>query len=325
MDDEQIYDRAYGTLLGQCVGDAIGAQVEFSTASSISQRFPDGVREMTGGGPHQTLPGQITDDSELALALARAIVAKGHFDSNFVAAAYVDWKRSGPFDCGGTCGNAFGGQFDPEFSVADQMHYKALRCITSQANGALMRVSPIGIATVRMGQVLAEQFARNDAALSHTNMSCQIASAAFVVAIRSLILGEGETALDKGFAVARRASIDGHSEVFEWLCATREGSATNADAQQGWVKHGLQNAFYQLANAESFEEGIVDTIRLGGDTDTNAAIAGALLGARFGAKGIPERWANPVTTVVTDRPETYRTNDLPALANALLETPNRRD
>jgi len=70
--------------------------------------------------------------------------------------------------------------------------------------------------------------------------------------------------------------------------------------QQGWVLIALQNALWQLSHAKSFEEALVDTVHRGGDTDTNGAICGALLGALYGIDAIPKRW---VDTVLSCRPE----------------------
>ena len=64
--------------------------------------------------------------------------------------------------------------------------------------------------------------------------------------------------------------------------------------QQGWVLIALQNALYQLLRAKSLEEGVVDTVMCGGDTDTNAAITGALLGAVFGREALPKQWVEKV-------------------------------
>lgn len=64
--------------------------------------------------------------------------------------------------------------------------------------------------------------------------------------------------------------------------------------QSGWVRLALQNAFYQLLHAKTLEEGVVDTVMKGGDTDTNAAIAGALLGAVYGRSAIPRQWQQMV-------------------------------
>ena len=65
---------------------------------------------------------------------------------------------------------------------------------------------------------------------------------------------------------------------------------------QGWVLVALQNAFHQLLHAPSLEEGVIDTVMAGGDTDTNAAIAGALLGAEHGREAVPARWRRAVLT-----------------------------
>ena len=67
--DAGMLSRAQGCLLGVFVGDALGAQVEFSSSREVQAGFPAGVRELRGGGPWDLLPGQGTDDSDLALLL----------------------------------------------------------------------------------------------------------------------------------------------------------------------------------------------------------------------------------------------------------------
>jgi ADP-ribosylglycohydrolase len=64
----------------------------------------------------------------------------------------------------------------------------------------------------------------------------------------------------------------------------------------GWVRIAFQNAFFQLLHAPSLEEGVVDTVMQGGDTDTNAAIGGALLGAVHGAAAVPAQWCDRILT-----------------------------
>ena len=71
----------------------------------------------------------------------------------------------------------------------------------------------------------------------------------------------------------------------------------------GWVLIAFQNALWQLLNAPGFEEGAIDTVMRGGDTDTNAAICGALLGAVYGANDIPTQW---VESILKCRPEEGR-------------------
>jgi ADP-ribosylglycohydrolase len=66
------------------------------------------------------------------------------------------------------------------------------------------------------------------------------------------------------------------------------------EGHTGWVLVTLQNAFHELLHAPDVEEGVVATVRRGGDTDTNAAVAGALLGAVHGRDGIPVQWRSMV-------------------------------
>ena len=94
--------RAQGCLLGQLAGDSLGSLVEFQSAEQIARRYPQGVGDLADGGTWQTLAGQPTDDSELALALARTLVAQEDFDAEAVARTYAWWFDSRPFDIGGT-------------------------------------------------------------------------------------------------------------------------------------------------------------------------------------------------------------------------------
>ena len=98
---------------------------------------------------------------------------------------------------------------------------------------------------------------------------------------------------------------------------------------EGHVVIALQNAFYQAYHASSFEEGLVATVMGGGDTDTNAAIVGALLGAIYGVAAIPEQWRTAVLQcrpergrpgVRQHRPEVYWPVDALAVAEVLLHT-----
>jgi ADP-ribosylglycohydrolase len=103
---EPVRDRARGCLTGQLVGDALGSIVEFQTASSIRAMYLTGRRGIVPSPVHRTLAGQPTDDSELALALARSLASRGGFNREDVAAAYADWLASDPSDVGGRMAQA---------------------------------------------------------------------------------------------------------------------------------------------------------------------------------------------------------------------------
>lgn len=308
-----IVRRARGALLGQAIGDALGTTVEFQDAESIAKRYPNGLRDLIGGGPFGLLPGQITDDTELALALARSLVQKGRYDDDAVANAYAEWYRSGPFDIGGTTAKAFGGQ-----GSAEQMRARASR--ESQANGSLMRQSPLGIFGWQLDPDALADLACRDSTLSHPHPACQEACVAFTHAIAFAIrTGVGPTDVyEETLRFMHGRPAASRSGVLEAIANARDHAPRDFQHQMGWVLTALQNAFYRLLHSPSVEEALVQTVVQGGDTDTNACIAGALVGAVWGENGIPARWISTLLACQSPRPLSYSCHDLPELAEALM-------
>ncbi len=323
--------RAQGCWLGQLSGDALGALVEFQQPAQILARYPDGGPSLLAdGGTWDTLAGQPTDDSELALALARALVARGGFDLDAIASHYADWIASAPFDMGQTTAQALG----PALGASQQGQppaaaAQAAASLESQANGALMRVSPLGIlgAGAEVDEVMA--WARADASLTHPHPVCQDASAIFAATIaRAIQHGDTPNALYHwALTTARERAL--HPDVISSLEQATSGPPHDLMYQMGWVRLALQNAYAQLLRAPSFEAGVRDTVARGGDTDTNAAIAGALLGAAHGRDALPAQWTRAVlccrpiqglATVRRPRPRWLWPVDALTLAEHLLAT-----
>ena len=292
-------DRARGCLLGQLAGDALGSLVEFMPADAIARAYPQGVRALADGGAFDTIAGQPTDDSELALMLARALLAEQRFDDEAIARAYVAWLRSEPFDIGVTTHNALAGAAlagDAGRPLAEAARAAAQGSLASEANGALMRVSPLGIFGWRMPHAALAQLARREAALTHPNPVCLDASALFVVCIAHAIasgVSAPELVTFAGrWAVEQRL----HGDVIACVREAEQGPPPEFQRSMGWVRIALRNAFFQLGHARDLEAGVVDTVMRGGDTDTNAAIAGALLGAVHGGVAVPGQWRDRVLT-----------------------------
>ncbi|WP_437909961.1 inositol monophosphatase family protein [Sorangium sp. So ce327] len=279
--------RAQGCLLGQLAGDALGALVEFRTAEAIAPLYPDGVRDLADGGTWGTLAGQPTDDSEMALMLARSIVRKRGFVAEAALDAYVHWYGSGPFDIGNTTAAALRAAAGAPLPGARRERARAAASLTSEANGSVMRAAPLGVLGAGRPREAAA-WARDDSALTHPHPVCCAASAAFVAAIAAAVGGAGvEGACAAALDEAQRS---GERAVVAALTAARGAPPRSFSHQAGWVLIALQNAFYQLLHAPSLERGLVDTVMAGGDTDTNAAIAGALLGAAHGRDAVPDRF-----------------------------------
>ena len=106
--------RAQGCLLGQLAGDALGSLVEFQSPEEIRSNYPDGLRKLADGGTWNTIAGQPTDDSEMALLQARMLVERGTYETEDALRAYQFWLDSDPFDCGMTTANGLLGRPNSE-------------------------------------------------------------------------------------------------------------------------------------------------------------------------------------------------------------------
>ena len=303
--------RAEGCLLGQIAGDSLGSLVEFRTAESIKREYPNGVTELADGGTHSTLAGQPTDDSELALMLARSLVAEGTYNRDKVFQSYVYWLRSGPFDCGTATRTGLTGK-----PIAD-----------TQANGALMRISPLGIFGTHYPAETVAAWAEQDAAMTHPHQITRAASALFAMAIAHVIKTGCSAQQLYEYIVQhaeKRNDLQALRDVISIAATQRPATYVH---QQGWVMIAFQNALWQLLHAESFRSGVQDTVMQGGDTDTNAAICGALLGAVYGREAVPHTWVEAVLNCrprrenpkcVHPRPEVFWPVDTLDLAAQLL-------
>jgi ADP-ribosyl-[dinitrogen reductase] hydrolase len=166
-DKASTVKRAQGCLLGQLSGDALGSLVEFRTAAEIRREYPRGVRELADGGTFNTIAGQPTDDSEMALMLARMLVKRSGYDTETAQKSYLYWLNSGPFDCANTVSSGLRGRLNPD----------------SQANDALMRISPLGTFGANYESQQVADWTRQDAALTHPHPVCLQANALIVMAI----------------------------------------------------------------------------------------------------------------------------------------------
>jgi ADP-ribosylglycohydrolase len=261
--------------------------VEFQTPEQIRREYPNGVRELTDGGTWNTIAGQPTDDSEMALLLARMLVDQGKYDPEEARKAYVYWLDSGPFDCGMTVSSGLRGRLNPD----------------SQANGTMMRISPLGIFGANHDLQQVAEWAKQDAALTHPHPVCLQANALFAMAIAQAIRTRiGAQDLHEQI-VLWADEMDADDSLLEAITGAAEAPPEDYVHQQGWVLIAFRNALWQLLHASNLEEAVVDTVMRGGDTDTNAAICGALLGAVCGRDAIPEQ----IDRVLAELPPCGRT------------------
>ncbi len=284
---DDMLERAQGCLLGQLAGDALGSLVEFKTPDEIRREYPGDVRDLADGGTWNTIAGQPTDDSEMALMLARSLAERGRYNREAAREAYIRWLDSDPFDCGTTVFSGLRGQPNPE----------------SQANGALMRISPLGIFGAKHTLEQVANWARQDAALTHPHPVCLQANALMAMAIAHAVRAgvNGSDLYELVLTWATDMAVD--ASLLDIIKRAAEAPPADYVQLQGWVLIAFRNALWQLLHAPDTEHAIIDSVMRGGDTDTNAAIAGALLGAVHGRNAIPERW---VKCILNCRPAAGR-------------------
>jgi ADP-ribosyl-[dinitrogen reductase] hydrolase len=283
-----VEDRAIGALVGSSVGDALGAPFEFGPPGEYRRRFPqpvlDGVGEMVGGGSFGWEPGEFTDDTQMALALAESLIACRGFDAADLWERFRTWARTAK-DVGLITRRAL--DHRTHEGAAYVAHAELGR---SAGNGALMRATPIAPFMLHASRPDAMSPACRQAALTHADHAARWGAAIGVELMRE--------AIARGDAVGALSAIvdevpEAQRERFAEMLAS-DWQPNMTELPNGTVWTCLAQAVWALRTSESFEDAVVTAIELGGDTDTVACVTGALAGATYGRSGIPERWASMV-------------------------------
>jgi ADP-ribosylglycohydrolase len=296
-----LADRVRGVLFGQAVGDALGFGTEFLPKSAVARFYPDGLSDYAQIGGRfaaceQWRPGDWTDDTDQLLCVLDSLLELGALVPLDVAARLRHWGLSDGYGMGQT---VYFCVHHPRFAerpfeVAQE--YWESRGRRAAANGAVMRTSVLGVWRHRQrDEVVAN--AASVCRLTHADPRCVGSCVAVCLAVRALIEGAEVSAL---IDEAAAAALPYHPEMKDAFALADQPSLEALDLDEG-MNEGEQNrhgytlealaaAFWALRHAADFERGIGAIIHEAGDADTNAAVAGSLLGARFGLSGIPRRW-----------------------------------
>ena len=278
-------NRAIGCLVGQAVGDALGAPYEFGRAGAFGKDNPVGSRdEMKGGGSFGWEPAEFTDDTQMAWVLAQFVLS-GTPGTERLFQDWKTWSRTAR-DVGGATSRALSYPGSRESFVACSKNPEA-----SRGNGVVMRVSPIGIAGSIEGLKWAETMARAQAIVTHHDKRTVEASVIASVAMAGLISGQFTTFID-AFHVAIHEHVD--PEMRTYFLNLISGDVDSTDATNFHGDICLRDAFWSLCSTECYEDAVRHAINLGGDADTVGAVTGALAGAMYGMQTIPARWATHV-------------------------------
>ena len=292
-----LTDRAVGALVGTAAGDALGAGYEFGPP--LPDDAPVG---MIGGGGFGWAPGEWTDDTSMAVPIARAAARGADLRDpsthDEIVAAWIDWARTAP-DVGvqtrsvlSTAG-ALGGDAAAAVKAARQLYERSGR---SAGNGSLMRTAPVALAHLGDPSAIADA-ARAISGLTHYDDDAGDACVIWSVAIGHAIV-TGTLSIDVGINALPAERRD------RWAALVREAEQSQPRDfdRNGWVVHALQGAWSSIHHAgvavletgapraTALRDGLGRAVRGGRDTDTVAAIAGGMLGAVHGASATPAAW-----------------------------------
>lgn len=267
MSKNKIEDKVKGILYGAAIGDALGATTEFMSQGQIAHAYPNGIADLVGGGAFGWQPGEVTDDTQMAMCIMEAVM-ESTYNRKIVRATFlnrcqkkfVEWYNSGPKDIGGACAS---GIRRIKEGLAPKDSPEAL------GNGSLMRAWPLAI----IGE---KQCNEMQGDLTHCNATCRSIISMYTDCIQQLMYG-GQLQIE----------------------------VTTLMAPTGCVINTFNNALFYVLNAANSEEGILAPVHDGGDTDTIACVTGSLLGAKFGYESIPVRWIEQLDPKVKEILDKY--------------------
>lgn len=265
---DELMSRIRGALFGMAIGDALGGPVEFMTPGEIRSKYGT-LREMTGGGWLRLKPGQVTDDTEMSLCIARAICAGGDWDLERIAGNFASWLKTKPIDIGDTCRRG----------IRNYMLHGRLQTPPNEwdaGNGALMRMVPVALFTFGDGDLL-RRCTIEQAHLTHNNPVSDAACLCYGTMVHLAVAGRSKNAI-------RREVDDLVARFPTFRFDPYKGLAT------GYVVDTFQTVCHFFFRGRDFEECVVTAVNQGGDADTTGSIVGGLAGAYYGMEQIPKRW-----------------------------------
>lgn len=261
-------DKATGMLVGLAIGDALGAPLEFQEAREPKNY----LTKYTTGGAHKVSLGEWTDDTSMALAMAKSLLEKKCFDANDIMNRFCGWYKNGEysprgecFDIGGTTAVALNSYLN-ELDDSDYLQpYRGRTADDSSGNGALMRLAPVII--VAKDRYHAIQLAVQQTLLTHGSNTC---------VDYSVMLAEE---LYHGYDIIR---YQNHKLPLD--------TPRQKVMSGGYVKETYQCAWWAFQTTNSFEDCIIKAVNRGYDADTVGAVAGMIAGRYYGHSLIPSHF-----------------------------------
>ena len=282
-----IKNKMLGCLYGQAIGDALGLGSEFMSKDEVLKSYPDRLKNydqiIQDAHRRRGAKGAWTDDTDMMLCILEGF-ENDQFNIHSVASNFKDWFNGTPMGIGShTYKVLCMGDYVEQPEMCSKLWWDLSRQ-QSAANGALMRTSVVGLAPSNVIEQ-AEAICK----LTHYDPRCVGSCVIAVSIIHNLVWHDKQLSYDEIKDIAQRYD----KRILEWVDAAYDStdiSMLDLDETYsiGYTLRTLSAALWCYWHSQSFEEGLLSVVNEGGDADTNGAIAGAILGAKFGFSSIPD-------------------------------------
>ncbi len=283
-----LQDRYRGCLLGLAVGDALGTTLEFKRPGTFTP-----LTDMVGGGPFDLQPGQWTDDTSMALCLAKSLLERHGFEPLDQMQRYVRWWREGYlsstgvcFDIGSTVSWALRRFLAEEERTGGANPFAGSTDPRTAGNGSLMRLAPVPLFFAAEGSRTAIEMAGESSRTTHGAPAAVDACRYLAALILGALAGASkEELIGPFFTPAGAENIWQARPLTEAVVTVTTGSFRMKEPPQirgsGYVVDGLEAALWAFSKSTSFEDGALLAVNLGDDADTTGgsirAVGGCVL------------------------------------------------
>ena len=291
MLNESVKDKVKGVIYGQAIGDALGLGTEGMTDEDMAWKYPNGISHYSDIFQDRHRKrwkiGDWTDDTDMMLCIANAVIKDKGVNLTSIARNFKEWADGEPMGIGETTYKvlSFGDYVEKPFDASKMLWEMSHQ--QSAANGGVMRTSIVGLFPKAV-----EECAVNICRLTHYDPRCVGSCAIVSLLIHSLVYEEEKLSYHKIVDIAQKYD----SRIREYIDLSLNTDIRALELQDwdsvGYTLKTLAAGLWAYWNAPSFEEGLLSVVRAGGDADTNAAVACAILGAKFGFNTIPQEYVD---------------------------------
>lgn len=291
MEKELLLDKIKGTIYGQAIGDALGLGTEFMDDDEMAWKYPNGITHYSDiyqdRHRRRWKIGDWTDDTDMMLCIANAVINDNGVNYMNIAQNFKDWLNGEPMGIGSHTFKVLSmGDYVERPHEVSKMIWELSRR-KSAANGALMRTSIVGLFPNHVIEC-----AEGICKLTHYDPRCVGSCVIISTFIHALVFGKDIPTYNEINETGRQYD----TRIEEYLTLSLEEDIKQLDLQNetsmGYTLKTLAAALWAFWHADSFQDGLLKVVRAGGDADTNAAVACAVLGAKFGFQSIPQEYVN---------------------------------